>query len=253
MRELIYGLLEFEKSTIANKKLPKNTFYNTLDLSKKEEKIIKEDIDNIYLLAVYNKNTINIELYLDNEFNYSEIDWIFITLNNNKKYKSTLELIHKLIPNQTIVILSYEEKCCFSTAIKKLNKVEKGKVVVDKIIISHWLDIKCLSLEEEIFVGNLKVKKAQYKNLKEMHELLYAAIELTEVIGKVNIYPKTIENIKELEKVISDINEVEEGIATLKNKEIEEENFGTKMEYNIQIKDKEVVLKKLKDRLKELC
>lgn len=253
MKELVYNLLEFEKSTIANKRLPKNAFYNTLDLSKKEEKIIQEDIDSIYILTVYNKNTINIESYLDDEFNYSEIDWIFVNLNNNKKCKSVLELIHKLIPNQTIVVLSYEDNICFSTTIKKLNKVEMGKVVIDKIIASPWIDIEYLSSEEKTFIENLKVKKCQYKNLKETHEALYAAIELTEVIEKVKIYPKKIEKLKELEEAIKNINEVENSIAALKNKEVEEESFGTKMEYHIQIKDKEDVLIKLKDRLKELC
>lgn len=253
MRALVFDLLGFEKSTIANKRLPKNAFYNTLDLSKKEEKILKEDIDNIYLLAVYNKNTINIELYLDDEINCTEIDWIFVTLNKGKKYKSVLELIHKLIPNQTIVVLSDEDYICFSTTIKRLNKVEEGKVVVDKIITSPWMDIEYLSSEEKTFIESIKVKKAQYKNLKETHEALYAAIELTEAIEKVNMYPKIIENLKELEKVIESINEVEESISTLKNKEIEEESFGTKMEYHIKIKDKEDVLNKLKDRLKELC
>ena len=253
MRELVFDLLEFEKATIANKRLPKNAFYNTLGLSKKEEKIIKEDIDNIYLLAVYNKNTINIELYSDDEINCSEIDWIFVTLNKDKKYKSVSELIHKLIQNQTIVILSHEDGICFSTTIKRLNKVKKGKVVIDKIITSPWMDMEYLSSEEKTFIENLKVKKAQYKNIKQTHEALYATIELTEVIEKVNMYPKKIENLKELEKTLENINEAEEHIATLKNKEIEEESFGTKMEYHIQIKDKEDVLSKLKDRLKELC
>lgn len=253
MKELIFDLLEFEKSTIADKRLPKNAFYNTLDLSKKEEKIIKEDIDNIYLLAVYNKNTMNIELYIDDEINCSEIDWIFIALNNNKKYRAVLELIHKLIPNQTIVMLSYDDDICFSTTIKRLNKNEKDKIVLDKIITSPWIDIEYLTLEEKAFLENLKVRKAQYKDLKEVQEVLYSSIELTEVIGKVGIYPKKIENFNELENVLESINKVEENIASFKNKEIEEESFGIKMEYNIQIKDKEDELNKLKDRLKELC
>lgn len=132
----LFGLEKYENL----RKIPKNSFYNQEWFSKSNENLFVKNIESIYLIWALNKTNINIEEYKTDEYNYSEIYFVNVQMKSMKKYNEIMELLHSMIPNPLILLISCENEFQISAATKRINKVDKTKQVIQEYFKTGIID-----------------------------------------------------------------------------------------------------------------
>ncbi|MCA9497394.1 MAG: DUF4391 domain-containing protein, partial [Nanoarchaeota archaeon] len=79
-------MINFPKSTIIEKKIPKTRFYENIELSSKIKQKFVNYIDSIYLMNKFSKDTINI-----NPTNEVEEIFVFKVILKSEKYLSSVD------------------------------------------------------------------------------------------------------------------------------------------------------------------
>jgi hypothetical protein len=114
--------MELPKKTIINQKIPKQRFYDNIELKTKIKNRFKEEIGSITLKNKFSKETIGIEKTKEVE----EIFILEIKLKENKyleKIESLLEIIDKAIPYPILYKFNIHNQIIYKIAIKRRNEV----------------------------------------------------------------------------------------------------------------------------------
>jgi len=120
----------FPKSTEFNQKIPKERFYQNLDVNNKTKKEFIDSIDTITLKNKLAKDTLNIN-------STKEVEEIFVLGIELKKEESLeniedlLLLIDRAIPYPILYKISRRKKTLYKIAYKKRNKVSGDDFVVE--------------------------------------------------------------------------------------------------------------------------
>ena len=217
-----------EKAQITQRVYTKDVIA-ALDATGSDKALIEKSISTIHLVGILNETTTGLWAYRDNTYLYEEVQLFLIALKDATRVKQLNENIQKVFPNPIIVIYKNVNEYMLSTAMKRLNKVEKGKAVIDSIQTSGWFKLD--SLHDEL----LSKINYQKKNIKEFYEsidYLISAEYVAKITGKV---PESIDfMIKTKSLAIQQL--LEE-----KNKwilqEQEETSMQGKMQCHIKIKE----------------
>ena len=170
MKEDIILLLGLNRDKILqNTKIPKTEFFKLDDFNAEKKRIFTNDINEIILLAILNEETVNISAYRDDKENYGEISIIYIDLKKDTNKNKIIETIQKNIPNPTIIVTVLDSSFCIATALKRLNKAEKGKQVIEHTQSTPWLAIKNEKPEEK-YVRGLNITNFSFSNLKAFYQ-----------------------------------------------------------------------------------
>lgn len=108
-------MLPFPKSTEFNKKIPKQKFYDNLDISSALKKAFVEQIQAIYWRNKIAPSTVNIAAGEQ----VTEIEVFGILLNTGKLDEAVLRQIDKEIPYHIVFLLEYDGKYQAWTAYKE--------------------------------------------------------------------------------------------------------------------------------------
>lgn len=244
-------ILDLPKNSILNKKMPKNQFQKMIE--KKDFNILTSDVEAIYIYSILNKGTTNITPLKNDEYNISEIMVINIELRNKNNVNHIKRIFHNTIPNPVILVLSYEDSIDLSLAMKRLNKHDDMKVIIDEIYSSNFIDLEDLKDYESKFLELIKITNQPQINLYELYRSIQnniLATKLFDYIGNYVVDSDSIENVLELIERHEVIDKEIQGYE--KNRKAES-NFGRQMEWHVKIKKTEKKLEDIKQKMKELC
>ena len=167
----INGLIEkldFPKKARVDRKIFKNVFFNNAILSKSQTDVFTSDIEAIrWIFALKEENT-NISSFKKDDLDYSEIQVIGIELRSCKNNVRIAEVIHKNIQFPVILIFEFKDMVSLSIGIKRENKADKSKSVVEEIFNTDWTD--CDSEKEKAFLNSLKVVNLFHQNFYEFYK-----------------------------------------------------------------------------------
>ena len=209
-----------------------------LDATGSDKVLIEKSISTIHLVGILNETTTGLWAYRDNTYLYEEVQLFLIALKDATRAKQLNENIQKVFPNPIIVIYKNGNEYMLSTAMKRLNKVEKGKSVIDSIQTSGWFKLDPLHNE---LLSKINYQKKNIKEFYESIDYLISAEYVAKVTGQV---PESIDfMIKTKSLAIQQL--LEE-----KNKwilqEQEESSMQGKMQCHMKIKEIEQKLEVLK-------
>ncbi len=137
-------MLDFPKSTIFNRKIPKRKFYDNIKMSNKIEQQFIKEIDTIYWKNKLSADTLNVEL----GSNVKEIEIIEINLREQRISPNILELIDKEIPYHIVFILRYQNMGQIWISYKEDSRY-KETFKVATYCQTVWLDYGKLQLKIE--------------------------------------------------------------------------------------------------------
>lgn len=235
-----FDKLGFPQSTIVGKKLDKKEFNDNFSLNVNERKVLSQYINRIELSNLLNSNTININPYIDEIKDYSEIAIIQVKISNKDKLKSINEII-QLIPYPLIVFYTYEEELCICLSPKRINKSDSSKLVVEEVHFSKWLDFNSLNEIDKRFLENLNINNHPFTDSLSFYDSYLDKL----IAFNASKYSGTLEVSTNTKQLLEDIEILKVGITEIKNKIKKESNFNEKVNMNIK-------LKKLSDNLKDL-
>ena len=250
--ENINEFLELPKSCYINTRILKKAFIDNpeFELNKEEKSILKEEIESIYLEYSLKPQFLNIPKFEDNNIRYEEIEIFKVKISNKSKYSKVCELIQRYIQYPMIIILENNNFIKINVAIKKVNKNDNAKLIVDKMIYTDWIN-KYNSNEKEIcFLKSLSIKNLNTNNLFSVYEGYINIIEnfiASKYKEKFEI--KTNKEVFEDIRVLNKISDLENKVLLLKNDIKKEININSKVELNIKIKKIQKEIQNLKSTL----
>jgi len=200
--------------------------------------MIEKSIDTMHLVGIITEDTSKIWKYEDDSYLYEEIEIINVVLKDNSKVKQLNEEIQRVFPNPVVVIYKYQDKYLLSTALKRKNKLDDKKSVIDSIQTTDWFKLD--SMHDEL------LSKINYEknSLKEFYEQIDYILSAEYVALITNNVPEQIDfTIKSKSIMIQEL--------LVKKKELieqekEESSMQGKMQCHMQIKQIEEMLEKMK-------
>lgn len=243
MIEKIYDLLCVPKNSRLKSRIAFNQIFKAFSLTIKEQKEISNNIDKIYLIAEVNSRTCNYHSVKNDEYVYETIQYIYIELTKKDNIEWLDEMFHKIFPNPIIIIYSIDNEIAFSTSLKRLNKVENNKVVIENIYNTTF-DIQDYFYNKIKDIMNNKKITDLFKLYKELDDTVYMQM-LYQTTNKFK-YNISIERIKELYLEIEELKKENRELNIVYNKE---KNQAKRMELYMKIK---INNQKIEDKIKEI-
>ena len=193
-------MINFPKSTIIEKKIPKTRFYENIELSSKIKQKFVNYIDSIYLMNKFSKDTINI-----NPTNEVEEIFVFKVILKSEKYLSSVDelllIIDRAVPYPILFQIFVNDVLKYlKIAKKERSKVDSNKFVID-IYLSKEFDTSFEkkfgniynALNLEVFYHNilrlfLENKKEDINSEIERHKLKLELEREIEKLEKTSFY-----------------------------------------------------------------
>lgn len=246
----IFEMLEIDKkASYVGKKIPKNMFYTQGNITKEEEKIFVEYIEKIELRYILDSRNINIDTFVNKEYNYSTIGYMYIVLKKDGKNDKIAKIIQSNIPSPLIIIFEYDNKICISTTLKRINQSDSTKVVVNDINTTPWILLNNINRSTDAFMKSISISGLDHTNLYKFYKQLDDKIYTFKNIEIVGEY-KEVDNkgVEDTKEIIKQINLYEEEINKIIKNIEKESQFNKKLELNI----KAMEIENKKNKLKEL-
>lgn len=195
-------MLDFPRSTVFNKRIPKQKFYTKLSLSSSLEQQFVQDIETIYWRNKLSPETLNVDAgkYV------TEIEIIEINLKKQNFSINIVETIDREIPYHIVFILRYRELGQIVISYKESSKSREGKFKVDRYYKTDWLkyeelvlQIDGLNLDKvyENFMVQVADGKLQADSETDMKEAIAKAKEQKKIEDSIRILENKIRNEKQ--------------------------------------------------------
>ncbi|MEG1256429.1 DUF4391 domain-containing protein [Clostridium sp.] len=206
----------------------KKLFYDNADLSTKDKNLFVDNINKITWVYCMKPETINIQVYEDEDYDYSEIEVIDVELTENISIKRIAEIIMRTIPYPILLIFRLDNKLQLHTAHQRINKNDSSKNTIEEFISTEWISEKCVLFEK------LNIKNMRCSNYYTLYSDIVDAISVFNLNSKISVEDDVTG--EEARKITKQIEDLEQKISILKSKLNKETQFNRKMELNIQIK-----------------
>lgn len=204
-------MLDLAKSTEFNKRIPKQKFYENMDVTSELKKKFAEQIRIIYWKNKIASTTINLE----KGRNIAEIEVFELKLNTMQFDENILLQIDKGIPYHILFLLEYEGKYQAWIGYKE---IDDKKIRVSQYYHTQWLDEKSLPC------------KMEGLDMDSVYENFVRQIAGDELKSK----EKT--DLKEDIEKAQERKKIEKQIKSLQTKIRKEKQFNRKIELNNELK-----------------
>jgi len=244
MKKTVLNKLNIPVSCKINRKLFKKQFIENFSLSAVEKKIISEDVENITLEYLLNKDNINIVAFNDEENDYSEIAFIRVELLSNKRVKKLSNIIQN-IPYPLIVVFADENKICINISPKRINKNDSSKLVVQESYFTEWIDLDNSSEIEQDFLESLEITNHLFTNFYVFYNSYLNKL----IAFNASQYTGSLEQSEETREVLREIQAVELSVVNIVAKIKKETDIRDKVNLNIELKKLNEKLENTKGKL----
>jgi hypothetical protein len=216
-------MLNFPSSTIFGKKVPKESFYNKMDIGTKIKRSFVNDIEQIIWNNKLSSKTINVGVGK----RITEIEVLHIKLKKKKCNYSVFDFIDRNLPHYTVFVLNYNGENQLLINFKEPSENKKGKFKVMESYKTDWTTDSKINLT----IDGLDMDSVYEGFVKQ-------------IAGK-EILPSNEPDIKKSIEVSQSIDKIQKQITTLENKKRKEKQFNLQLKYSNKIKELEKQLSEL--------
>src|SRR5690554_5387040 len=136
-------MLTFPDGTVLNRRLPKQKFYEKLNISSKLEQQFVKEIDTIYWRYKLAQETLNVSKGKD----VTEIEVLEIKLKEQCISRDIIELIDRGLPYHIVFILRYQDLGQIWISYKTSSRSRKDRFKIDTYYTTEWMLYEDLILE----------------------------------------------------------------------------------------------------------
>lgn len=204
----------FPRTTEFNKRIPKQKFYENIQVTPALKRFFVDQIKNIYWSNKIAHSTLN----LAEGTAVTEIEVFEIRLNQQQLDESVLLQIDKEVPYHILFVLSYEEKYQAWIGYKEVVDSEKSAFKVNRYYHTEWL------AEEELPV------KLDGLSIDTVYENF-----VRQIAGE-QLQSMPAESIKESVERAEKIQQLKKQIDTLQSKIRKEKQLNKQMQMNAELK-----------------
>lgn len=166
-----------------------------LELSTRDKQTFEKTIGAIFVKGILNESTLNIWSYADDTYFYKEIILFYVVLKDITKIAFVNEQLQKVFPNPIVIFYEFNNKYAISTALKRLNKLEKGKTVIEEIQLSNFFEL------DDAHIQLLNKHSYNFNNLKEYYENVNNLVATEELVDLTGVVPKVIDETVKVKSI----------------------------------------------------
>ncbi len=215
-------MLNFPADTVFNKKIPKQKFYDKLDVSNRIQQMFVTEIESVYWTHKLSPETLNVSPGT----NVAEIQVFEITLKEQRVSDNLIATIDREIPYHLVFVLRYRDQAQLIISYKEESKSREDKFKVDSYYRTDWTDYDKLTLSIE----GLDLDRI-YENF------------ISQIAGdELNL--EKAEDLRDAVMIAKEIDSLETYIAKLEKKIQKEKQFNLKVKFNQE-------LRRAKEKLEE--
>lgn len=222
-----YDALNIPSSCAVRNTIFKKYFYDTGDLSTSDKALFTQ-IEKIVWLFCLKPETINIPPYKDEVRDYPEIEFIEVSLAHDTKLRRIAEIIMRAIPYPLVLIFRLQDQLQLWTAHQRINLNDSSKNTLEGFVFTTWLNPT-----DELF-SRLDITKMRFTNYFALYSDFLDTISIYNAQSRANVGADI--SGEEARQLTSQIDELEQKLATLRASLKKESQFNRKMELNIRIK-----------------
>lgn len=251
----IFELLELNTITPVNKKIDKKAFYEQGDFNKNEKKLFIESIEKVEVSYILNSRNINIPSYEDEVVSYQSIMFITVFLKNIGHEDSIAKIINELIPNPAVLFFRYDSNVGIFTSLKRLNKADNNKVVIEEISSTEWINLSNIKPEQQEFLESINLSSLTYTNFYEFYKKIHESIYVYNNRKHFNSFNELNNNDNlELKKIkIAELQELELQLENVIKAIRKETQFNKKAALNVKAKEIKQTIEKLEIEIRMEC
>lgn len=150
-------MLQLPSSTLVNRKIPKNKFYEKLQANHRLKELFMQQVESIVWKHKLSKGTIRLEPKDDIE----EIQVFEIHLKQKSYSQDILRSMDKAIPYPILHVLIHEDQAKLAIAYKERNRNDENRFVVHSYYESEWQPVDQIQFD---CIQGLDLK-AVYENI----------------------------------------------------------------------------------------
>ncbi len=249
----IFEVLGIDKKVkYVGQKIPKKMFYVQGNLTKDDEKIFVDFIDKIEMSYVLDSSNINIEPFMNEEYNYPAIGYLNISLKQDGKVDKISNIIQNNIPSPLVIVFEYDDKVCISSSLKRVNKSDSSNVVVGEVNTTPWIDLNNMDDNCDRFISSINMSSLDYSNFYNFYKLIDDKIYTFKNLEVVGEYKEDDnQNVENTKEVIEQINAYNEKLKKIVAKIKKESQFNKKMKLNVEASNIKKEINELKDKIQK--
>jgi len=213
-----------------------------------DKRHINEGIAELVWVAALKPTTIGVPEYRDPTREYLEIAVLTVMLRASSKANRIIELIHRAIPYPLALVTSLADTVSLSLAHKRWSEGEIGKVVIEQIRQTHQIRQDTCTSEDASFLNSLALARLPRQNIFALYQgwlNRIAALEAALITGIFKT-PDSFDLGIELQEAVDKYSQLGREITTLRVKATKEKQINRRAELNLEIKQLEAELAKVK-------
>ncbi|MCG8761956.1 DUF4391 domain-containing protein [Tenacibaculum finnmarkense] len=249
MGEFFNYIFKIPDRSLVGQRLTKTFFLRNFNLSSTEKKLLNNIIEQMEILGQINFEKSNIPSVLTETDSYENILIITCTVANNQLEKyvdNCTQFIQKYIAHQVILVIQESENFIINVAEKRINLVDKNKLVIVKDFSTPEISKLYKNEQGEAFFKALNFNTLDKTNLETVYKSYIEAVIQYQIASITGNYKKRT-NVRTAIDMqhLADIEQLKIEIVSLVNQIKKERQLNSKIKLNI-------LIKKNKDRIKEL-
>lgn len=251
MSESLANYLELPEACHLGKRVFKKLFHKHAPLQAADARALRDDVDTIVWQHTLKPTTIAIPAFQDDEREYLEIAVLEGRLHSTKHAARLTELVHRAIPYPVLLILTYERSSAMSLAHKRYSRAEKGAIVADPPVTSHWIAADQISDIDRQFVDSLAIADLPQTHLLATYSAWMDRVLATECAQRTGVYrvSGSLDAVQDRFAALSSCRRLGAEITELRTRIRRETQFNRQVELNSKLKDLE---RRLHDQTKTL-
>lgn len=173
----IFERLEYKDNIKAyNTRITKIKLSIQEGLNKAERELLKDKVEDIRLEYVFNKNTYPMDEVISDDEWYGAIYIVKVTLRTDVSLNKLSKIIQAALPTPTVILFKKNDEYFFSSALKRLNKTEKGKTVAEEFHFGRWINLCSTSDSDNRFLDTIKYGSLPALDFKQAYITIHQAI-----------------------------------------------------------------------------
>lgn len=242
MRDL-YKKLNIPENCRMKSRVALSQIYQVGDFKTSEQKAISRVISKIYLIAEINGINFNIKGFKDDNYIYETIQFVYVELLRINEMEWVDELLHKLFPNPVVLVYSFKEDIAISIGLKRLNKVENNKTVIQDI--SNTL----FTIDDGFYTSFSNIiKESKNSDLFTLYQKLYKIVFMQKIYDLIGSKQSNLD-FTEVKNLYNEIRLLEKENEQYNVQFKAERNESKKMELFMKIKKNEIKIKENIDKI----
>jgi len=195
-------MLNFPADTVFNKKIPKQKFYDKLDVSNRIQQMFVQEIESVYWTHKLSPETLNVSPGT----NVAEIQVFEITLKEQRVSNNLIATIDREIPYHLLFVLRYTEQAQLMIGYKEESKSREDRYKVDSYYHTHWTDYDKLTLNiegldldriYENFISHIAGDRLNLEKSEDIRDAVMVAKEIDRLETYISKLEKRIRNEKQ--------------------------------------------------------